>query len=91
MIRLQTTTARRVAAQSGAARMTEAEFIDVMAKSFGYAVMPMPGDLERANCPDAGKQMHMQCSVCEPHGLPMLYCITCTRKRLGIGEADDGR
>lgn len=68
--------------------MTEAEFIAVMLKRFGYAAMPMPGDLERANCQDAGKPMHMQCGVCEQHGLPMLYCIRCTRKRLGLGECE---
>lgn len=56
--------------------MTEAEFVAVL------HMKPKPGDLERANCPDAGKLMHFQCGVCVDHGLPYAFCIPCTGERI---------
>jgi hypothetical protein len=41
--------------------------------------LPEKDDLERANCPDAGKSGHWQCGICE-HNKPVFMCSTCMEK-----------
>lgn len=38
---------------------------------------PIQDDLERVNCPLAGKVGHWGCGVCEKHDLPMFLCWVC--------------
>jgi hypothetical protein len=50
--------------------MTEAEFIAAVGSP------PEQDDLERANCPLAGRMNHHGCGVCE-HGKPVFACPPC--------------
>lgn len=47
---------------------------------------PINDDLERANCPLAGRLGHSDCGVCQ-HGRPVLTCLGeggCWRKALKV-------
>ena len=37
---------------------------------------PEDDDLERSNCPDAGKPGHLQCGICPTCKLPRFMCHT---------------
>lgn len=37
---------------------------------------PVDDDLERANCPYAGKMGHTSCGICK-HGKPVFMCVPC--------------
>jgi hypothetical protein len=41
---------------------------------------PEQDDLERANCPLAGQWGHLQCGICQMHGLPRFSCWQCEVK-----------
>jgi hypothetical protein len=38
---------------------------------------PIEDDLERCNCPFAGKSGHLQCGVCVMHNKPIFMCSEC--------------
>jgi hypothetical protein len=46
---------------------------------------PVNDDLERVNCPDAGKQGHNSCGWCFTHNCPVFDC-TCEVIRSENGE-----
>lgn len=50
--------------------MTEEEFIKIVGKE------PYQDDLERVNCPEAGKLGHTCCGICK-HGKPKFLCHEC--------------
>lgn len=37
---------------------------------------PMDDDLERVNCPDAGRIGHVTCGWCAKHQRPVAWCLT---------------
>lgn len=50
---------------------TEEKFLKVTGDS------PTQDDLERVNCPLAGKIGHRACGVCEKHNKPIFICQKC--------------
>lgn len=34
-------------------------------------------DLQRCNCPDAGKKGHQDCGICAKHNKPVFMCSEC--------------
>lgn len=39
-----------------------------------FGVVPETDDLERTNCPFAGRDLHSQCGVCPEHAKPRFLC-----------------
>lgn len=50
--------------------------------------LPQQDDLERCNCPDAGKPGHTACGTCE-HGLPVFMCSPCFTVQCAPTMTDD--
>jgi hypothetical protein len=63
------------------------EYVNMTAEQFKAAmgVDPKPGDLERANCPQAGLPGHVSCGMCECGAYrPIMYCERCLAERAEI-------
>ena len=44
--------------------------------------LPEQDDLDRVNCPDAGKSGHSSCGICKEHKLPVFMCSNCFPKAM---------
>ncbi len=53
--------------------ITEKEFIEMTKKIIPEGIPPEQDDLERCNCPNAGKIGHEHCGICI-HNLPRFMC-----------------
>lgn len=53
---------------------------------FAVGSPPMRDDLDRANCPDAGKVGHWTCGWCAEHDKPMQFCTGCVMKVMQAGN-----
>ena len=42
--------------------------------------IPENDDLDRCNCPDAGKIGHWACGICKEHNTPVFMCDICFPK-----------
>ena len=51
---------------------------------------PVRDDLDRANCPDAGKFGHWLCGWCE-HDKPVQFCPECIRARIAAATPEERR
>ena len=49
---------------------TREDFVDATGR------LPEQDDLDRANCPDAGKLGHQSCGICQ-HNRPVFMCHVC--------------
>lgn len=55
-------------------KITRAKFIERTGKQ------PIHDDMERVNCPDAGKPGHLSCGWCDEHNLPQFVCCCSLKK-----------